>query len=95
MIYEDETGYIKGYLRGDGFWWIEKFVIHPEFRGKGYARKLAAHLPDHSGLLAYPMFQMKGKVLGIEPLVKFYESLGFHRNPRGDHRLMWRGLAEK
>lgn len=77
MIYKDKTGYIKGYLRSDGWWWIAEFVINPKFRGKGLARELAKHIPRKSRLYAWPMFNMPGKKLGVDDLKNFYRSIGF------------------
>lgn len=77
IIYEDETGYIKGYLRKDGYWWIEELVIYLKLRGKGLAKKLASHIPQKSKLLAYPLLNLKGRKLSKDQLINFYISLGF------------------
>lgn len=76
IIYQDDTGYIKGYLRQDGYYWIEEIVVKEDLRGQGFGRKLAQHLPQKSKLLAQPMFNL-GNVLDKVNLIKFYESLGF------------------
>lgn len=76
-IYQDKTGYIEGFLDTDGYWWIDYFVIYPKFRGKGLARNLAKHIPRKAKLLAWPMYNLLGKKLNVDSLVKFYRSLGF------------------
>lgn len=80
-IYEDETGYIKGYQADDGRWWIMEFAIKPEYRGKGLAKELAKHLPWKCRLYAWPMFNMVRKekvdILGADQLKAFYKNLGF------------------
>lgn len=90
VIYEDETGYIKGYQNDDGRWWIMEFVINPKFRGKGLARELAKHLPRKCRLYAYPLFNMKGNKLDLEALTRFYESLGFRFEGDKNERIMVR-----
>lgn len=82
-IYKDDTGYIVGYQQEDGYWWIEKFVIYPQFRGKNLARKLASHLPFRSKLLAYPLVNMGDVHLPQEKLIDFYISLGFEKTKDG------------
>lgn len=79
IIYQDKTGYIKGYLRKDGYIWIDEFVIYPKYRGKKLAYKLAEHLPAKCKLFAYPLFNMKGTHMEAEKLMQFYEKLGFTR----------------
>lgn len=81
VIYQDEHGYIKGHLRPDGYWWIEKFFIYPEYRGQGFAKDLAGHIPQKAKLLAQPL-KVKGEViLDRDPLINFYKSLGFEEQP--------------
>jgi GNAT superfamily N-acetyltransferase len=77
IIYEDNTGYIKGYLREDGYHWISEFLLYPEFRGRGLARKLASHIPPRAKLLAYPLMGQPGEKLALEHLIEFYKSIGF------------------
>ena len=77
MIYEDKTGYIKGYLREDGYYWISEFLIYPEYRGRGFARKLASHMPRKAKLLCYPLMKQGSDILQLDALVAFYKSLGF------------------
>jgi len=79
IIYQDDSGYISGYLRKDGYWWINELVVYPKQRGKHLARKLADHLPYKSKLLAFPMFGKAGKTLTQDQLIAFYQSLGFVR----------------
>jgi len=86
-IYEDETGYIKGYQADDGRWWIMEFAIKPEYRGKGKARELATHLPWKCRLYAHPTAEA---TIGVGDLIKFYESLGFVLVDRNQH-IMVRG----
>ena len=89
-IYENETGYIKGYLAEDGYWWIMEFVIKPKYRGKGLARQLASHLPNKCRLMAHPLYNMGNVSIGVEDLIKFYESLGFKIVDKDQH-IMVRG----
>lgn len=80
MIYCDVYGYIKGYLRSDGFWWISEFVIRAKYRGHGRARVLAKHLPKQCMLYPMPMWGMhtaSHTILPLQSLLKFYLSLGF------------------
>lgn len=77
IIYHDKTGIIKGYIRPDGYWWIEEFEIYPEYRKKGLSKNLATHLPAKCKLLAYPLFNKQGEHISQKDLIKFYESLGF------------------
>lgn len=77
MIYKDKTGHIKGYLRTDGYWWIEEFFIRPNFRRKGIGRKLSSHLPRKCKLLAQPLYNGDGPHITKDALIKFYISLGF------------------
>lgn len=76
VLYEDATGFIVGHKRLDGHYWIEKFVLYEEYRGKGLAKALASHLPKKSRLLAYPLME-SGSYLPLHILIRFYESLGF------------------
>ncbi len=91
IIYKDEHGYIKGKLKPDGYWWIDKFYVYPEFRGKGFARDLASHIPQKAKLLAQPL-KVKGEdTLDRDPLIKFYRSLGFQERPdKYDNMIMIR-----
>jgi GNAT superfamily N-acetyltransferase len=79
-FYQDKIGYIKGYWRPDGYFWISEFVINKEFRGKGLARNLAVNIPQKCMLQAQPLFNMGGSI-PLEKLVSFYESLGFIKTP--------------
>jgi ribosomal protein S18 acetylase RimI-like enzyme len=83
-IFEDETGYIKGYQMDDGRWSIMEFVIKPKFRGKGRARELASHLPWKCRLFAQPLEKDGIKPIDTEILIKFYESLGFRSDIYSD-----------
>ena len=86
-IYEDVTGYIKGYQADDGRWWIMEFAVKPEYRGKGKARELASHLPWQCRLYAHPTAD---STMGLDDLIKFYERLGFELVDRNQH-IMVRG----
>jgi len=91
IIYEDETGYIKGYLKPDGYWWIKEFVINPKFRNKKLAKTLASHLPQKCKLLAYPLMNSEGPKLSPENLIKFYQSIGFYiTKDKYDNQIMQR-----
>lgn len=81
ILFQNEYGYIQGKLKNDGIWWIDKFYIYPEFRGKGYARKLAEHIPEKAMLLAQPLFFKDQKNLDKNSLINFYKSLGFEEFP--------------
>lgn len=81
IVYQDDIGYIKGHQRPDGYFWVEKFYIHPESRGKGLAKELAQHIPEKSMLLAQPLTTKGEDVLPREPLINFYKSLGFEEKP--------------
>lgn len=88
IIYNNEYGYIKGKKLPDGYWWIDKFYIYPEFRGKGVARELAKHIPEKSKLLAQPLI-VKGQThLPRQPLIDFYKSLGFQERPDSNDNMM-------
>lgn len=81
IIFKDKTGYICGYKLKDDYWFISKFVIHSKFRGKGYARDLAKHIPQKAKLWAYPLFNFKeDSCLNRNQLIKFYLSLGFEES---------------
>ena len=78
IIYKDSTGYITGYLMKDGYWFINKFVIHSRYRGQGNARRLAQYIPQRAKLWPFPLFQFdEDNILNHEQLMKFYSSLGF------------------
>lgn len=78
IIFKNSHGYISGYQLKDGYWFISKFVIHARFRGKGFARELAKHIPQRAKLLCYPLYGFNDdNLLTREQLKKFYLSLGF------------------
>jgi GNAT superfamily N-acetyltransferase len=68
-------------------WEVGSFIIFPGWRGKGWARKLARHLPEHCRLEASPFDQDNGG-LDFTQLVRFYERLGF-RKEEGRSALYW------
>jgi len=89
-IYEDETGYIRGYKTNSGHYWITHFVINPKYRGKGMARKLAEHLPPKCKLAAHPLYNLdREPKLDQESLTRLYESIGFIKE-QGDGTLIMR-----
>lgn len=90
VIYQDEHGYIKGKLLKDGYWWIEKIYVYPEYRGQGYARELAKHIPEKASLLAQPLFVKGEKVLNKDDLINFYKSLGFEEFPDSNDNMIMR-----
>lgn len=78
LIYKDSKGYICGYLMKDGYWFINKFVVHSRYRGTGYAKQLAKHLPQKAKLWPFPLFGFDSdNSLNHEQLIKFYTFLGF------------------
>lgn len=88
IIYKDDYGYIKGKLQKDGYWFIDKFFVYPEYRGKGYARELAKHIPQKAKLLAQPLYVKGETVLDRDPLIQFYKSLGFEERPDSNDNMM-------
>lgn len=72
-------GHIKGYLRPDGYYWIQQFTVLPEYRGRGYGHMLAKLLPQKCKLFAYPMMNGAGPHITPEALVRFYEGIGFRK----------------
>ena len=76
--YRDDTGFIEGYTLDDEVIFITKFVMNDRFRGKGLARQLACHLPNHCRLCAYPLYKYTS-ALSHKHLMLFYKSLGFER----------------
>lgn len=76
ILYECEYGYIAGVAINYTDYWVDEFVIYPDFRGKGLANELAKHLPKTCRLIACPLID-KGRQLTTEQLVKFYEKHGF------------------
>lgn len=73
---ELEYGHILGHHIGSTTW-IDEFVVYPKFRGKGFARRLAMHLPEKCRLCAQPYHHMNEQGLDSNQLIRFYESLGF------------------
>jgi ribosomal protein S18 acetylase RimI-like enzyme len=73
IIYQDKTGYISGYYQEDKTFYLYQFLIYPDFRGKGLARKLAKYIPKKCELMVVE----NNEVLNQQQLVSFYESLGF------------------
>jgi GNAT superfamily N-acetyltransferase len=77
-LYEDQTGFIKGYKQSDGYYWIEQFYIFPAYRGHGLARKPAKKLPQQSRLVVCPIAILdNAPKLSTQQLVNFYTFLGF------------------
>jgi ribosomal protein S18 acetylase RimI-like enzyme len=94
MRIERKYGYFTAEPCGNGMYSVNTFIIYPEYRGKGYARKLAAKLPAKARLFAKPLvYKDNGPHLTIEQLKKFYESLGFityDTYPKMGGYMMWR-----
>jgi len=79
--YEDEalTGF--GRVVGDGvlYFYIQDLIVSPAYRGKGYGRKLLAHLLSEIKKQASP-----GATIGLMAAhgkEAFYESFGFISRP--------------
>ncbi len=91
-LYSDKTGYIKGFQADDGRWWVMEFVINPEYRGKGFSRELAKHIPEKSRVYVQPLDFKKGgkEILDHRQLISFYQSLGF-KNMTDNAFVMERG----
>ena len=74
-------GYIE--LEGDK---VETFHVHQEYRGQGFARKLAELLPRSCWLVPCPIPTLNGPGLDKVSLIRFYASLGFRWNGRDTMR---------
>jgi GNAT superfamily N-acetyltransferase len=90
IIYQDDIGYIKGYLKPNGYWFIETFYINPEFRGKGLAKDLAKHIPQKAELLAQPLIVKGQQGLDRQLLINFYKSIGFKKFPDSNDNMIMR-----
>lgn len=89
-MYKFTYGYIKVSIY-ESKTHIDEFVVYPEYRGKGYARQLAQHLPKHCCLLCYPMYSkaLGSSILGLDALCAFYESLGFNKTVNASSGLIY------
>lgn len=76
ILHDSGLGVIKGYLRPDGSYWIDEFILKPEHRGQGKAKLLASCLPVKCESLAIPLVR-KGHTLSSSQLIAFYLSVGF------------------
>ncbi len=74
-----EYGYIKGLWRHDGVFEVLALLVYEPYRGKGYGKRLARHLPKRCQLQAIPLANA-GDGLTEEQLIRFYEQLGFREN---------------
>ena len=80
----------KAIVIWDGYWYITEFLVYPKYRGQGYGRKLAEHIPSGPcKLYAFPLLTHRGPHIPEEKLLDFYKSLGFILQPKeyeGDER---------
>ena len=65
-------------MRNDGWYYVGTFLVYRAWRGKGWARKLAKHLPPKCFLVPEPF---DTPTLTLSQLTRFYKSLGFRRVP--------------
>jgi len=81
ILYQNEFGYVKGYVDKDGYTFIDKLYIYPEYRGQGKAKELMKHIPRKARLLAQPMNTKDDPSIPRDNLISFYKSLGFTEHP--------------
>jgi GNAT superfamily N-acetyltransferase len=75
--YEDYTGYMDGFLKVDGTFWLSKIFIYPEHRRKGAGSKMLSMLPKRVELIVGPNRYDPGPVVEYGELITFYEKNGF------------------
>lgn len=91
ILFQNEIGFIKGHFKDNGYYWLEKFYVNPDYRGKGLAKELAQHIPQKCELLAQPLFVKGETMLDKNTLINFYKSLGFREYPdQNDNMIMIR-----
>lgn len=93
-----EKAFRYGFFRAhreapDDYWKIGAFFIKQEFRGKGFARRLAKHLPKRCSLYAEP-FDNATSGLELKALKRFYRSLGFKTVRLGGSLMVREGPKE-
>lgn len=88
LFYKNDYGYIKGYMRPDGYFWVDKIYVYPEYRGQGKAKELASHIPKKAMLLAQPLYVKGENVMDKDNLIKFYSSLGFQEQPDSNDNMI-------
>lgn len=49
-------GKIRGYVRKDGYFFVQRLVVDSQFRGQGYGKYLMSLIPRKAKLYAQPLF---------------------------------------
>lgn len=83
LVIKKPFGEVRGYLRKDGYFFVQRLSVKSEYRGQGYGRYLMSFIPRKARLYAQPLFNhdRSDNMLSAEQLVAFYESLGFVLRP--------------
>lgn len=103
-LIETPTGHAAGYanfrfLAGEGE--LMRIAVLPEYRGRGYARKLMERLDISAARHGAADLTLEVRA-GNEAALKLYESCGFkteavrrgyYSNPTEDAKIMWRRQA--
>ncbi len=65
---------------GDGYGEIKRMYVRPEFRGRGYAKKMLEHLEGVAADKGYRKVRLEVGILQPEAL-RLYERTGYHKIP--------------